>query len=80
MEVERNEKPKKDFLKKIREITYKKNIILIFDECSSGFRETYGGLHKKYKINPDMAVFGKSLGNGIPITAVIGKKKLWKVL
>ena len=76
MEVERNEKPKKDFLKKIREITYKKNIILIFDECSSGFRETYGGLHKKYKINPDMAVFGKSLGNGIPITAVIGKKKI----
>ena len=76
MEVERNEKPKNNFLKKIREITKKNNIILIFDECSSGFRETYGGLHKKYNIEPDLAVFGKSLGNGIPITAVIGKKKI----
>jgi len=76
MEVERNEKPKKNFLKKIRKITLEKNIVLIFDECSSGFREVYGGLHKKYKINPDMAVFGKSLGNGIPITVTIGKKKI----
>ena len=76
MEVERNEKPKKNFLKRIREITSKKKIVLIFDECSSGFREVYGGLHKKYKVNPDMAVFGKSLGNGIPITAVIGSKNI----
>jgi len=49
---------------------------LIFDECTSGFRETFGGLHKKYKINPDIAVFGKSLGNGIPITAILGKKNI----
>jgi glutamate-1-semialdehyde aminotransferase len=76
MEVERNEKPKNNFLKKIREITSKKNIILIFDECTSGFREVYGGLHKKYNVNPDIAVFGKSLGNGIPLTAVIGKKNI----
>ena len=61
MEVERNEKPKKNFLKQIRKITKKKNIVLIFDECTSGFRETDGGLHKKYKIYPDIAVFGKSL-------------------
>ena len=76
MEVERNEKPKNNFLKKIREITSKKNIVLIFDECTSGFREVYGGLHKKYNVNPDIAVFGKSLGNGIPLTAVIGKKNI----
>ncbi len=76
MEVERNEKPKKNFLKQIRKITKEKNIVLIFDECTSGFRETDGGLHKKYKIYPDIAVFGKSLGNGIPITAVLGKKEI----
>ena len=39
-------------------------------------RETLGGLHLKYKINPDLAIFGKAIGNGFPITAVIGKKKL----
>ena len=76
MEVERNEKPKNNFLKQIRNITEKNNIILIFDECTSGFRETNGGLHKKYKIYPDIAVFGKALGNGIPITVVLGKKQI----
>ena len=76
MEVERNEKPKNNFLKQIRNITEKNNIVLIFDECTSGFRETNGGLHKKYKIYPDIAVFGKALGNGIPITVVLGKKEI----
>ena len=76
MEVERNEKPKNHFLKKIRDIANKNNIVLIFDECTSGFRETYGGLHKKFNVNPDLAIFGKSLGNGIPITAILGKKEI----
>ena len=76
MEVERNAEPKDNFLSKVRSLATKNNIILIFDECTSGFRETFGGLHKKYKINPDIAVFGKALGNGYPITAVIGKKEI----
>jgi len=78
MEVSRNQKPNKDFLKKVRNLCNKKKLILIFDECTSGFRETNGGLHIKYKINPDMAVFGKALGNGYPITAVIGKRDIMK--
>jgi glutamate-1-semialdehyde aminotransferase len=72
MEVSRNNIPKNNFLEKIRSITKKKNIVLIFDECTSGFRETFGGLHLKYKINPDLATFGKALGNGYAITAVLG--------
>ena len=77
MEVERSEPPKNDFLIKVRKICKeKKNIILIFDECSSGFRETFGGLHKKYNVDPDMAIFGKTLGNGYAITAVIGKREI----
>ena len=51
-------------------------MILIFDECTSGFRQNFGGMHKIYKINPDLAVYGKSLGNGFAITAVLGKKKV----
>ena len=43
-------------------------MILIFDECTSGFRQNFGGMHKIYKINPDLAVYGKSLGNGFAIT------------
>jgi glutamate-1-semialdehyde 2,1-aminomutase len=72
MEVSRNELPKKNFLEKVRKLTKNKNIVLIFDECTSGFRETFGGLHLKYKINPDIATFGKALGNGYAINPIIG--------
>ena len=65
-----------EFLKKVRELATKKNIVLIFDECTSGFRESYGGLHLKYKILPDVCILGKALGNGFPITAVLGKKEI----
>ena len=76
MEVIRNEKPKNNFLKKVRDLATKNNIILIFDECTTGFRETFGGIHKKYNVNPDMAIYGKALGNGYSITAVLGKKEI----
>ena len=73
MEVQRSFEPDKGYLQEVREICNTKKIILIFDECTSGFRETYGGIHLKYKVNPDMAIFGKALGNGYAITSVIGK-------
>ena len=76
MEVMRNFEPKDNFLHKIKNFCEKNNIVLIFDECTSGFRETNGGLHLKYKINPDLAAFGKSLENGFAINAVIGKKDI----
>jgi glutamate-1-semialdehyde 2,1-aminomutase len=78
MEVMRNVEPKDNFLQKIRTICNKKKIILIFDECTSGYRENMGGKHLKYKINPDMAIFGKALGSGFAINAIIGKKKIMK--
>ena len=76
MEVIRNEQPKNNFLKKVRELANKKNIVLIFDECTSGFRQTFGGIHKIYGVEPDMMMLGKALGNGYAITAVLGKKKI----
>lgn len=76
MEVMRNIKPENNFLKKVRDIAKENKIILIFDECTSGFRETFGGLHKKFNVEPDLAMFGKALGNGYAITAVIGKGEI----
>lgn len=80
MEVSRKEPPKKKFLDQIRKICNKKGIVLIFDECTSGFRETFGGLHLKYKVNPDICLFGKALGNGYAVNAVVGKYEVMKVL
>jgi len=78
MEVMRNIKPKDNFLQKVRSLCNKKKIILIFDECTSGYRENMGGLHLKFKVNPDMAIFGKALGSGFAINAIIGKRSIMK--
>lgn len=76
MEVCRNFGPEDNFLQKVRDLCTKHGIVLIFDECTSGFRETYGGLYMKYGVNPDMTIFSKTMGNGYAIAAVIGKKEI----
>ena len=76
MEVVRSVEPKEGFLEEVRKLCTENNIVLIFDECTSGFRETFGGVHKKYNVIPDLCMFGKALGNGYAITAVIGKREI----
>ena len=76
MEVYRSSPPSKEFLKAIKFLKNKYKFILIFDECTSGFRETYGGIHNKFNIFPDICVYGKALGNGYGITAVVGRKNV----
>ena len=65
-----------NFLQNVRKLADQKEIILIFDECTTGFRETFGGIHKKYDVEPDMAMFGKAMGNGYAITAIIGRREI----
>ena len=76
MEVCRSVGPQDGFLQKVRDLATKNGIVLMFDECTSGFRQTFGGLHKMYGVEPDMAMFGKALGNGYAITAVIGRREI----
>ena len=76
MEVVRNAAPANGFLESVRQLATANNIVLIFDECTSGFRESFGGIHKKYNVNPDIAMFGKALGNGYAITAILGNREV----
>lgn len=76
MEVSRNSGPENDFLQNVRKLATDRGIILIFDECTSGFRQSFGGLHKIYGVEPDMAMFGKAMGNGYGITATIGRREV----
>jgi glutamate-1-semialdehyde 2,1-aminomutase len=76
LEVSRNQGPIDHFLHKVRRLATARGIVLIFDECTSGFRQTDGGLHKMYGVEPDMAMFGKALGNGYAITAAIGRREI----
>jgi glutamate-1-semialdehyde 2,1-aminomutase len=68
--------PKDNFLQKIRQLATDNDIVLIFDEITSGFRASLGGVHLKYGVEPDIAVFGKTMGNGYAISAVIGKSEI----
>jgi glutamate-1-semialdehyde 2,1-aminomutase len=74
MEVVRNQEPQDNFLHRVRKLATDRGIVLIFDECTSGFRQSFGGIHKLYGVEPDMAMFGKALGNGYAITATIGRR------
>ena len=76
MEVARSTGPRDNFLHKVRELATNRGIVLVFDECTSGFRQTFGGLHKLYGVEPDMAMFGKALGNGYAITGTIGRREV----
>jgi glutamate-1-semialdehyde 2,1-aminomutase len=76
MEVLRNFGPTDNFLQKVRDLATQKGIVLVFDECTSGFRETFGGIYKKYGVEPDMAMYGKTIGNGYALTAIVGKREV----
>ena len=76
MEPVRGKEPAAGFLQGVRKIATEINAVLIFDEVTSGFRVNLGGIHLTYGVFPDMAVFGKALGNGYPIAAIIGRRKI----
>jgi glutamate-1-semialdehyde aminotransferase len=79
MEPQREHSPEKDFLKNVRKIANRIGAVLIFDEITSGWRMNVGGIHMLHKVYPDIAVFGKAMGNGFPMAAVIGKREVMDV-
>ena len=66
------------FLKWLRIMCTKHGIVLIFDEVITGFRWAMGGAQKFYNVTPDMATFGKAMANGMPLSAVAGKREIMK--
>ncbi len=74
------EEPKPGFLKHLREITDRHGIVLIFDEIVTGFRIHLGGAQAKYGVTPDLACFGKAMGNGMPISAIVGRRSVMKLM
>lgn len=68
--------PKDNFLQKIRQLTKKHGIVLIFDELFTGFRWAVGGAQEFFKVTPDLACFGKAIANGYPVSCVAGKREI----
>lgn len=80
MEPLRNYYPEEGFLETIRAKTEELGIVLVFDEITSGWRLIEGGAHLKFGVDPDIAVFAKALGNGYPMSAVIGKRDVMEIV
>ena len=73
MEPMRSNLPQAGFLEGVRQIASETGAVLLFDEITAGFRLNTGGIHLTLGVEPDMAVFAKALGNGYPISAIVGR-------
>lgn len=76
MEPQRGTAPTQEFLQGVKKIAHKIGAVLLVDEVTSGFRVNVGGIHMTMNLEPDMAIYGKALGNGHPIAAVVGKRDI----
>jgi len=71
--------PAPGFLAGVKELAHRHGAVLIFDEICTGFHFGLGGAQKRYNVIPDLACFGKAMGNGFPIACVVGRGDLMKV-
>ena len=69
---------KGNFLSQVRALAHRHGALLVFDEIITGFRYHLGGAQKLFGVTPDLATFGKSMANGMPISALVGKRKYMK--
>jgi glutamate-1-semialdehyde aminotransferase len=76
IEPARGEEASEDYLNDLKDLSIELDAVLIFDEITSGFRACPGGIHRKYNVHPDIAVFAKSMTNGYPLSAIVGNSKV----
>ena len=65
-----------EYLKRLRDFCDRTGTILIFDEVITGFRFDLGGAQKLWGVTPDLACFGKAMANGMPLSAIVGRKDI----
>ncbi|HWO75375.1 MAG TPA: aminotransferase class III-fold pyridoxal phosphate-dependent enzyme [Bacillus sp. (in: firmicutes)] len=80
LEPMNSSKPKKGFLEEVKELTDKNGAVLIFDETITGFRYAKGGAQELFGVIPDLATFGKGIANGYPLSAIVGRKDIMKLM
>lgn len=73
------EMPKDGFLEGVKEIAHENGALLIFDEIINGFRLAMGGTQELLGVTPDLAAFGKAMANGLPLSAVVGRREVMEI-
>ena len=72
--------PAPGYLKGLKDLVHRHGALLIFDEIITGFRWSIGGAQARYGVTPDLACFGKAMGNGMPISAVVGRADIMRLM
>ena len=75
MEPMNVEEPRPGYLEGVRDLAHEHGALFILDEIITGFRYHLGGAQTLFNVVPDLATFGKSMGNGFPISAVVGRAR-----
>jgi glutamate-1-semialdehyde 2,1-aminomutase len=79
MEAATSEQPRNNFLQSVRELCRKHGTVFILDEMITGFRWHNGGAQSYFDIDPDLSTFGKAMGNGFAVAAVVGKREIMEL-
>jgi glutamate-1-semialdehyde 2,1-aminomutase/spore coat polysaccharide biosynthesis protein SpsF len=74
------QRPEPGFLERVRAVTERHGVVLIFDEIITGFRIGLGGAQAHYGVTPDLAAFGKAMANGMPVSAVVGRRQIMQLM
>jgi len=72
--------PQPGFLQGLRDLCTRHGVLLIFDEVITGFRTSLGGAQQLFGITPDLAVFGKAMASGYPISILAGKEQHMRLI
>ena len=80
MEAARSFQPEPGFLEGVRELCDAHEAVLIFDEVVTGFRYARGGAQEYFGVTPDLATFGKAVGNGYPIAIIAGRREVMRAV
>ncbi len=76
LEGARYDLPTPEFIAAVHRVAQEKNAIIVLDEITSGWRMTFGGVYQLVGFKPDVVVYGKALGNGFAISAVVGRREV----
>lgn len=79
LELERTEPPAENFLHELQRLCHANGALLIADEIVTGFRWHLKGAQHCFGIKPDLSAFGKALGNGFAIAALVGRKEIMEL-
>ena len=79
LEPEKEQEPKNDFLRELKDICHENGTVFILDEIITGFRWHNGGAQSVHGVIPDLSTFGKAIANGFSVSALVGKKEIMKL-